>query len=443
MNKHHPNRTACSLAIVAILASPLAQANLGGPPGGHHGEGAFQALGTDEIEMRSEILAIRLRDMFAELSIEYDLHNPGKATTVRAGFPASTWTWPAYSKEPKKKKPTLPGIYDYRIEVDGKEIESKLIRDSEPKQSQDHRTRGRKKMDGFWFASDIGFSKEQTRRVRITCKAAYFRYWESVSDDVSFGETILNYRLSTAAVWKGPIRKGRIVIIPDGGIDPRSVKVRPQGRFTSSGQGANLVWEFENLDPTLADDLRIQVREPEHQYPARKRSGKRAELAGYYIVRKNDYFFQHAKFTATASSTLDPKKHAPSCIADYRRNTAWIESAEGDGVGETISVTLKDPAPIALVEILPGFADSKTAFEEKNRIKRLGVTVNGEHRFDVEFLDVNDYQQFSLHGYATPVRTIDLTVKGVYPGSKSQDTCISHLAVRQPLSKKPAISPAR
>jgi hypothetical protein len=53
------------------------------------------------------------------------------------------------------------------------------------------------------------------------------------------------------------------------------------------------------------------------------------------------------------------------------------------------------------------------------------------------------YDWIDLGEYTGDARTITLTIKKVYPGSKYNDTCISEILLRKRLKVKPLVRGAR
>src|SRR5438105_12422975 len=93
-------------------------------------------------------------------------------------------------------------------------------------------------------------------RGRVHYRARYAENDESVSDDSHISDATFAYSLSPATTWNGPIGKGKIEINI---LHPESEDVsieKPKGRFTKI-TATHYQWNFENLKPTLADDIRI------------------------------------------------------------------------------------------------------------------------------------------------------------------------------------------
>ena len=154
----------------------------------------------------------------------------------------------------------------------------------------------------------IPFERNQTREVTIHYTARYAENDESVSDDLHISDATFAYSLSPAATWKGPIGKGKIeinVLHPE----PEDVSIeKPKERFKKISD-TRYEWDFENLKPTLADDIRIVAHSKYDSYPTGY-SEEEQERNASYVLRNHQYFLDHTDYDAIASSTLAPQgKH--------------------------------------------------------------------------------------------------------------------------------------
>jgi hypothetical protein len=102
--------------------------------------------------------------------------------------------------------------------------------------------------------------------VAIRYRAKYAENDESVSDDAHISDATFAYSLSPAATWKGPIGKGKIeinILHPE----PEDVSIeKPKERFQKIND-SHYEWKFENLEPSLADDIRIIAHSKYDKYP--------------------------------------------------------------------------------------------------------------------------------------------------------------------------------
>jgi hypothetical protein len=287
--------------------------------------------------------------------------------------------------------------------------------------------------------------------VTIHYKARYEENDESVSDDVHISNATFAYSLSPAATWKGPIGKGKIeinVLHPE----PEDVSIeKPKERFKKVSD-MRYEWEFENLKPTLADDIRIIAHSKYDSYPTGYSEEDRRHR-GTYVLREHQYFLDHTDYDATASSTLAAQgKHnydVVNILADPTREvqSPWSEGVEGDGIGESITLNVRRPLPLYGILIEPGYYyyDDKEKWLKNNRVGALEITLNDEHTFTESIADEQFERPYLIRvrNYVKPVNKVKMVIKGVHRGTQSRDTCISFVELRAPLSKKPEVHGAR
>ncbi len=133
---------------------------------------------------------------------------------------------------------------------------------------------------------------------------------------------------------------------------------------------------------------------------------------------------------------------------DHKPSTAWVEGADGDGIGEIVMVKVDITRP---VRIWAGFGRSEKLFLANNRPKRVvvyaleGFGGSGKLLFDfnnirvigkreAELKDVNAYQELPLPAYRlSPDPRNDrhtfvaVEILSVYRGNNYRDTCISEI----------------
>ncbi len=463
------NRTLAATCLVWALVTPL-RANFGGYEAGNASTGNVQPLamveevfrpaGLGEVEMQDELLQITLHIESADVEVNYTLHNPGdKAVKVTAGFPTASQDVPAASllEEGASRTRREPhDVTDYHLFVDGKEVPAKLEAQPRPAKIESGTSMGYpgsySTPQPYWFVSNVPFKVGESHAVRVRYRAEYHNAESSVSDDATIEPTTLSYQLSTAAAWKGPIGKGRVVIQADT-VDADAVKIRPEGRFHRAGR--SFVWEFTDLEPTLADDLTVQVREGYSTFPVtyavtrdRPNGDKEQYLGEYEVHPDGASYWINQLCHATATSTLDPKQYGPENVVDLSgdRTKTWAEGVPGDGIGEGLDLTLDRPEKLYQIGLINGYAKSEALYQANGRVAELSVSINGEKDFTVQVPDElleRDIFWFSLNGYDKPVKTVRLRINKVYRGTKYQDTCLTRVYLKTKLAKKPKLGPIR
>jgi len=420
-----------------------------GVPGTGSASATNQNRKTD-VTIEDETLKIDLHPDYAAVEVRYRMHNTGPKVQQDFFFPVERW-----GKNPDADTDTKSAdIRQYEITVDGKKLPSTNV--SGPKEEAKETTPGQFWEQNVstiksWKKSAIPFERNQTREITIHYNAQYAENDESVSDDAHISDATFAYSLSPAATWKGPIGKGKIeinIVHPE----PEDVSIeKPKERFQKIND-THYEWTFENLEPTLADDIRITAHSKYDRYPTGYSEEDRSHH-GSYILREHQYFLDHTDYDATASSTLAAQgKHnydVVNIMGDPTREvqSPWAEGVEGDGIGESITLNVKRPLPLYGILIQPGYYDydDKEPWLKNNRVAALEITLNDEHTFTESIPDEHFERPYLIRvrDYTKPVNKIKLVIKGVYRGTQFRDTCISLVELRAPLTKKPEVQGAR
>jgi hypothetical protein len=437
-----------------------------------------------DVTIENEMLKIDLHPEYADVNVRYRVHNTGPKVQQDFFFPVERWgANPNFDNQGKSDD-----IDHYQITVDGKELKwtnvagpkqamsaskeeasegpSEATQSSSQADEESSEEEGNDEEEGdettsgsiwqqdlftikSWKKSVIPFERNQTRDVTIHYKARYAENDESVSDDSHNGNATFAYSLSPAATWKGPIGKAKIeinVLHPE----PEDVSiVKPKDRFKKINE-TRYEWDFENLKPTMADDIRIVAHSKYDSYPTGY-TEEDSERRASYVLRGNQYFLDHTDYDATASSTLAPQgKHhyeVENIKGRSEEGSPWAEGVEGDGIGESITLNVKRPLPLYGILIHPGYWDPgrDDAWKKNNRVAALEITLNDERTFTETIPDEMSQNSYLIRvrDYTKPVTKIKMVIKGVHRGTQSRDTCIALVRLRAPLSKKPEVHGAR
>lgn len=413
----------------------------------------FEPENTEKIAMVDEKLTVLLGIESAKVEIVYLLKNvTDDKVTVRFGFPVEETRrralYTIYSLEEEEnarlaKAAENGPVYskDYRVVDGGKDVPA--VWKSEPVKADG----GFEGISG-WLVSEVKFSAGEEKVLRISFVSEYTQGRSSVSDDTWDDEGVFKYRLSTAACWAGPIKTGRIVFKADG-VHPDEVRViKPVNRFKKEGD--DWVWSFEDLEPSLQDDIEVEAVPSVHVTKAHVdgQTHKTYENATPVMKRGESWFARHANYKVKASSVLPDEgefSYSPENLKTVRNDECWAEGAEGNGVGEWLEFLVEVPRPLHGIFITPGYYrhSKEMLFKANARPKSLKVTLNGEHEFIAELKDSMTEQMIAVSGYTKSVKTVRLTVMDVYPGSAYEDLCISSVSVLAKLNKEPELQQAR
>ncbi|HEU5247634.1 MAG TPA: hypothetical protein VFU09_11130 [Candidatus Udaeobacter sp.] len=420
-----------------------------GVPGTGSASASNQNRHTD-VTIADETVKIDLHPDYASVEVRYRMQNTGPKVQQDFFFPVERW-----GKNPDSDMDTKASdIDDYRISVDGKELKWTDV--SGPKEESSQAVSGQFWQQNVstiksWKKSVIPFERNQTHEVAIRYRAKYAENDESVSDDSHISDATFAYSLSPAATWKGSIGKGKIeinILHPE----PEDVSIeKPKERFQKIND-THYEWTFENLKPTLADDIRIVAHSKYDKYPTGY-SEEDFQRHASYVLREHQYFLDHTDYDATASSTLAAQgKHNYDVVnikGDPSREiqSPWAEGVEGDGIGESITLNVKRPLPLYGILIRPGYYDydNKDPWLKNNRVAALEITLNDEHTFTETIPDERFDEPYLIRvrDYTKPVNKIKLVIKSVHRGTQFHDTCISLVELRAALANKPEIKPAR
>jgi hypothetical protein len=400
------------------------------------------------VTIEDEKLTIDLHQEFAAVEVRYRMKNTGGQVAQDFFFPMERWA----ESDGESGDNTVTDLEGYAITADGGELKADNVdaKGEKPKPEKDPHWGEFKAATRLWKKSSIPFTQGQTREILIRYRSPYAAIQSSVSDDGHSGEAYFRYSLSPAATWKGPIGKGKVTV---NYLHPRPEEIsitKPKDRFKKIND-TQFEWEFQNLKPTLADDMKIVVHPAYDTYPAQPYTGsdEGPKFRAEYVIQGDRYFIQHSDYDAVASSTLPPNgehKYDVENIKGLESGRAWVEGVEGDGIGENIALTIHRPLPLDAIMIMPGYrAHDATLWSKNNRVAELEITLNGEHTFVAKIPDekFGELYPIPVRGYAKPVKDMKLVIKAVHRGTKARDTCLAWVEVRSKLEKKPEIQHAR
>ena len=447
-----------SLLGVVIASSSAALGNGGGysygvPKTGALTGGRFQPTNIEQVEMRSERLNIDLHVEYAKVEVEYTLHNPGKALTIEAAFPCAAmdneYQIQEEQKPRKKKTQPAPELRQLEITADRMAVEHHVVHDTRDVLTNKTAGEGwRHRVVDAWYVFRLKFKPRETRTVRVTYQQEYSGDLGTVSDDAFASPATFTYLFSTAALWRGPIRDGKVTVRAVS-LPADEVRFNLAKRFQRRGNV--WIWEFRDLEPTLADDLQIAARPAFHSYGARSPLPENDEEPMRhleYVKSGGRWVLEHTDYTATATSTLkEGGDYQPNNVRDYDSGSAWVEGVPDDGIGECLTLSLSRPRRVTRIGIVNGLAKSHALYFGNNRVATVGVSVNGARPFRMELPDEFLSRQkfyFDLPADSPqPVRTLAFTIEKVHRGTQFRDTCISTIELVTPLAKAPKITPAR
>ena len=423
---------------------------LGNGGGYRHGVGftggiaPFTAKGTEFVQIEDEKLDIDLYPDYALVKVCYHMKNVSKkAVSVKFGFPVEDvndeWGFREFENKKLSKKLSLY-CTDYSARLRGKALKS--VYEHEPFATGKIKPfEGAEVLQGIegWMVSKMRLAAEELVVLEVSYKSTYDYAAYSVSEDGGIGPWRFKYRFSSGAIWHGPIKNGSVTI-RNVGCGPGDIQITtPVNTFKKEGN--DYVWRFANLEPTRADDLDMIVRSGFSYYD--KYDDSKDAKFSKYVSHKETFYDAHADYAATASSELKPEKHysykAQNLSSWYKAvaEHAWAEGAANDGVGESVTLTLKKPGSVSAILVKNGYGKTETTYKENCRVADCTLVINGKHKLKHHLYDHSSDQILSLDGFKGKVETISLIIDSVYAGTKYKDCCLSTIVLLNKLKKEP------
>lgn len=148
--------------------------------------------------------------------------------------------------------------------------------------------------------------------------------------------------------------------------------------------------------------------------------------------------------SASASSFLAAQgqySYEPGHIIENNRSNAWVEGAEGYGIGEYVDIDRSyvvgdEDYGVDFRElcIVNGYARTADAWKANSRVHELKMYFNNEYICTLPLLDTMEPQYFDLlayqlHAGSGAESTFRFEIASVYPGEKYEDTAITGIEV--------------
>ncbi|MGE0503491.1 MAG: caspase family protein [Rhizobiaceae bacterium] len=130
-----------------------------------------------------------------------------------------------------------------------------------------------------------------------------------------------------------------------------------------------------------------------------------------------------------ATSVLAPQgknSYGTDMLFDANRATAWVESDDDAGIGQSIVLQFDDERVVSGIDILNGYDKDEKTWTNNSRVRGATVALSSGATFQIELPDVRDYNRFT---FSRPVKTrsLSITIDSVYRGARFADTAISEL----------------
>lgn len=136
--------------------------------------------------------------------------------------------------------------------------------------------------------------------------------------------------------------------------------------------------------------------------------------------------------TMCMSSVLPPQgsnSHGPNNATDDNSQTAWVEAASGQGIGEFITFIFNQPQRLTTLSIRNGHSKSNRIYSRNSRVRRLRISASNGKRIGLVLEDIAEWQVNDVLADLGKVSWIKLEIEQVYPGSQYQDTALTEIWV--------------
>lgn len=119
--------------------------------------------------------------------------------------------------------------------------------------------------------------------------------------------------------------------------------------------------------------------------------------------------------------------HPPSNVLDGKNSTAWVEGADGQGVGESLVITFSQICKVSGFIINAGYQKNSDIYQKNCRPAQMTITFSNSSSLSVDLSDYNGAQQV-IFDYPVETSSITFSINSVYAGNKYQDTAISEIS---------------
>lgn len=143
-------------------------------------------------------------------------------------------------------------------------------------------------------------------------------------------------------------------------------------------------------------------------------------------VKEGEQKIEIENYQASSTLIASGYNYSAENLYDNDKTTCWSEGVDGDGVGETITVQLKESVNINTLQIINGISKNEELYKKNGRLKKISLTFDDGSEENIEVSDLyNEFQTISFNSHKT--KNIIIKINEVYQGTNYQDTCITEL----------------
>ncbi|QMV42781.1 NADase-type glycan-binding domain-containing protein [Cohnella cholangitidis] len=423
--------------VIFLLITIVAVSSLGGNASANGGPadtvpyvtgGGIHFIQKKNVTLKREDLSFVIVGDRVRINVAYTLANRGKADKVRFAFPVDY-----YEQE-----------YGCAPNCDFKASDFRIVDGSQPLKVTDELIKMpvNRIIDDTYivqkasrvYRTAISFAKNETKIIKVgyTVNAGYVDWMNPYSLIDRVGEREFNYDLAPAGYWG------------NGKVDKLNITFDYRDIVKKGGSLRKLTLPYGQASPEGIFKVEL----------------KQADLKSLGDLKFKYEYEDYLKSKQIASSRISPKlvsgikasselgsRYGASRLLDGSLSTTWAEGSKGQGIGETVTIELKKNTSLAELRVMNGYMKSKETYGNNARAKEILVeslirySANEDYQWvsDTKYLEdkpydakaVADGNLYSLSDqlayYEGEVKTIKLTIRDTYPGTKYEDTCLSEL----------------
>ena len=174
-----------------------------------------------------------------------------------------------------------------------------------------------------------------------------------------------------------------------------------------------------------------QKKDPERKEDENARTDENEEIKMSFVSEPGDFedYYKLSVKEASASSVITQEGTDNSAMkaVDGNEKTSWQEGADGDGIGESLQLTLEKSYNVKYMSFKLGNWNSWEYYDGNNRPKELEITM-GDVTQTITFPDGKTEYWVEFSGEC-PATEADVVIKSVYQGSQWDDTCIAEIGI--------------
>lgn len=140
---------------------------------------------------------------------------------------------------------------------------------------------------------------------------------------------------------------------------------------------------------------------------------------------------QYAESRTCVSSVLSPQgrnTYGPDKLGGGG-NGAWCEGVAGSGVGQSITIYQKPANVIGSMSFVNGYSKTPALYRANGRVQQARLETSGGDSRTLTLRDTSEPQNIEIS--PSKISWARLTVLSVYPGARSNDTCVTTFYLNQ------------